>query len=60
MPDQFKEVESGRITGLIERHPFAMLVTVSEGKPFVSYLPLLFDASIGSKGALLGHMARAN
>lgn len=60
IPDQFKETNPERIADLIENYPFAMLVTTSGGAPFVSYLPLLFDASIGAKGGLLGHMARAN
>jgi len=60
IPDHFKETSPDRISDLIERHPFAMLVTASDGEPFVSYLPLLFDSSVGSNGVLFGHMARAN
>jgi len=60
MPDQFKETRLDRISDLIESHPFAMLLTVAEGEPFVSYLPMLFDGAAGSKGRLLGHMARSN
>jgi len=60
IPEQFKETSPDRISELIEQYPLATLVSVMDGAPFVSYLPLLFDAETGSKGGLLGHMARAN
>lgn len=60
IPDPFKETNPARIAALIEAYPFAMLVTAGGGTPFVNWLPLMFDAAIGEKGGLLGHMARAN
>lgn len=60
IPEHFAETDPERIASLAESHPFGMLVSVAEGEPFVSHLPLLFDPSSGSNGRLYGHMAKAN
>jgi transcriptional regulator len=60
IPEHFKETNSERISALIERNSFGMLVTAPDGVPFVSHLPFIFDRAVGSKGILLCHMARAN
>jgi len=60
IPEHFKETNSERISALIERNSFGMLVTAPDGVPFVSHLPFIFDRTVGSKGILLCHMARAN
>src|SRR5579859_7090112 len=38
----------------------ADLVTVTEQGMMATFLPLLYDASVGERGALLGHLARNN
>lgn len=38
----------------------ADLVTVTEDGLVATFLPLLFDPSVGERGALLGHVARKN
>ncbi|MBE2260476.1 MAG: FMN-binding negative transcriptional regulator [Candidatus Accumulibacter sp.] len=60
IPEHFKETNSERISSLIESNSFGVLVTAPDGVPFVSHLPFVFDHAAGSKGKLLGHMARAN
>lgn len=60
IPEHFKETNPERIAALIKGYPFGMLVTASEGVPFVSHLPFLFENIAGTHGKLLGHMARAN
>jgi len=60
LPEQFKESDSERISALIERYPFGMLVTAPDGVPFVSHLPFAYERAAGAKGRLLCHMARAN
>lgn len=39
---------------------FAFLVTVSDGEPFGSHIPLYLDEAGGRPGRLLGHVAKAN
>jgi transcriptional regulator len=60
IPDHFKEENSDRISTLIDKNSFGMLVTTIDGAPFISHLPFIFERTAGSKGKLLCHMARAN
>jgi len=60
LPEHFRETNPERISALIERYPFGILVTAPDGAPFASHLPFLFDQGIEPKGRLLCHMARAN
>ncbi|MEA2638702.1 MAG: transcriptional regulator [Chloroflexota bacterium] len=60
MPADFEVTDEALLHGLMERFGFATLVTVEDGRPLVSHLPLLLDRTAGEHGTLLGHMARAN
>ena len=60
VPDHFRETNPERISALIERYPFGVLVTAPDGVPFVNHLPFLFDHGTEPKGRLLCHMAREN
>jgi transcriptional regulator len=44
----------------MQENSFATLVTMRDGGPFASHLPLLLKPKIGEWGTLGGHMARAN
>jgi transcriptional regulator len=44
----------------VAEHPFASLVINTDDGPSVEHLPLELDGSIGARGALLGHVSRAN
>ena len=57
LPSHFRESDAGRLAALMRDYPFATLVTVRDGAPCVSHLPLLYDPGAGT---LTGHMARAN
>lgn len=45
---------------LIERNPWALLVSNGPEGPLATNLPLLFDGERSDKKVLLGHIARAN
>jgi transcriptional regulator len=45
---------------LIEENPWALLVSNGESGPLATNLPLLLDRKRGERGALVGHVARAN
>ncbi|MGB3727418.1 MAG: FMN-binding negative transcriptional regulator [Glaciecola sp.] len=55
-PKHFKMPEQA-ISAFIHQHSFATLITQNLQ---ATRLPLLYDASKGSLGVILGHMARAN
>lgn len=46
--------------GLIEDHPWALLVSNAADGPLATNLPLLLDRERGPHGTLVGHIARAN
>jgi len=57
IPKHFNEDDPEKLAAFIDEHAFGVLVTVSEGRPFASHLPFLYEREAN---ALLGHMARAN
>ncbi len=54
------EVDRERVTGLLLNHCFATLVSVRNGRPLASPLPLLFDPAPDGAGRLYGHLPRSN
>lgn len=55
VPPAFVPADRALALRLIDEHPFALLVTPSQGEPQVTHLPLLREGDV-----LLGHVARAN
>jgi transcriptional regulator len=60
VPRHFVESDHGRLHALIRAHGFATLVSVLDGAPFATHVPLLLDAERGPHGTLSGHVARSN
>jgi transcriptional regulator len=60
IPPAFVERDSERLALFLAEHGFASLVTTVDGRPVATHLPLLFEASDGALGALVGHLARGN
>ncbi len=60
IPSHFAETDLPTLHEFMRRHNFATLVTQQGNAPFASHLPMLLDSSVGTHGALLGHMARNN
>lgn len=60
IPPAFAETDRQKLFEAIEQYSFGMLVSQSNGLPFVSHLPILLDRTNGPNGCLVGHLARAN
>ena len=60
LPAAFVEHDPAKLFAAIERYSFGILVSDRNGEPFATHLPFLVDRSLGPRGGLLGHMARAN
>lgn len=60
LPAAFRDDDPATIFDFMESHPFAAVVTVRDGEPFASHVPLLVDRTAGPHGTLVGHVARAN
>jgi transcriptional regulator len=57
VPNAFRADDRAALYDLIERYGFGTLVSVLDGAPFATHLPILLDRG---RGVLLGHVARAN
>lgn len=60
IPATFVEAELASLHNFMRTHSFATVVTTLDGKPFASHLPLFLESDLGTHGALIGHMAKAN
>lgn len=58
LPPHFEQQDTDEIHRFITANPFATLVTVANGEPFASHVPLLLEA--GEPFRLVGHLAKAN
>mgnify|MGYP001378649684 CR=1 FL=1 len=60
VPQHFEETRVAVLHALIQRHPFAALVTRTAGGLEANHLPLEVDPEPAPFGTLLGHVARSN
>lgn len=58
-PPHFSENDLSALDWLAERYPFATLITMALGEPFVSHVPVLYQRN-GNDVLLRGHWSRAN
>jgi len=59
LPERFKNDSDADIKELIAHYPLATLISVVDGEPFISHVPLTTKDS-GTDFTLIGHVARAN
>lgn len=57
IPAAFRVEDCEKLFAFMERYSFATLVSIWQGAPFASHVPLVVDRD---KGLLLGHLARGN
>lgn len=61
LPERFREDRPGTVRELLRAHPFATLITVRDGAPVVSHLPLALDEETDPREpVLLGHLSKLN
>lgn len=56
---KFKSQNQDQAFELMDENPFATVITVVNGEPFISHLPLT-PKKVGDRIELIGHLARAN
>jgi transcriptional regulator len=59
VPDLFGRARPSEIQEIVDKYSFATLITLQDGEPEVSHLPLALEGTLAG-GILRGHMARAN
>lgn len=57
---KFEVTDEKILFDVIEKHPFATVITIFNGEPFVNHLPITIERTPDGKINLLGHMARRN
>jgi transcriptional regulator len=60
VPPHFRQDDIGEIHALIRSSRLATLITVAQGAPSVSHVPMLLDDTTKPYGTLLCHLSRAN
>lgn len=60
IPKAFREEDNGVLHAFMQENNFAILITMQDGVPLATHLPLILDPEKGAYGTLRGHMARAN
>ncbi len=59
IPNAFREDDLEKLVGFMRANSFATLVSVLDGSPFASHIPLVVRQD-GSMVSLLGHLAKPN
>lgn len=60
VPVSFVENDRSRIQSVMDRFPFALLVSTSGSHPIASHVPILYLPGESDWGLLTGHLARGN
>ncbi|MFM1907897.1 MAG: hypothetical protein RLZZ591_1574 [Pseudomonadota bacterium] len=60
IPAHFAQTKPEYLHRIVREHPLGVLVTHGDGGLDANHIPFEFDASAGTHGALLAHVARAN
>lgn len=65
LPETFAECDTAILRRIIREESFATLISLLEGVPYASHVPLLLEETEGAsaeklQGKLIGHVARAN
>lgn len=59
-PRRHLEDDRDKLFSVMERCSFATLISVRDGEPVVTHVPMTLDRARGSSGVLFGHMDRSN
>jgi len=60
IPRHFAETDGDAIRRAIEGFPFATMISVVDGQPLLSHVPILVDWRDGQPRTAIGHVAAAN
>jgi transcriptional regulator len=60
IPKHFEIKDTAWARAFMDEHRFATLVTIRDGEPFATHVPLVYEPEPQPYGTLRGHVARAN
>ncbi|EDP97999.1 FMN-binding negative transcriptional regulator [Kordia algicida OT-1] len=59
-PKHHQETDFKNIVDTIQQYPLATLISAKDSKIFTTHVPLMYDASDGEFGSLIGHIDKYN
>ena len=59
-PKHHQETDFKNIVATIQQYPLATLISAKDSKIFTTHVPLMYDASDGEFGSLIGHIDKFN
>lgn len=60
IPRRYEQKDKDKIHAFIKEHSFAILITVLEGRPVGTHIPLQLETGDDGKDSLLGHISIGN
>jgi len=60
VPRRYEEKDAGKIHAFIKENSFAILVSVKDGLPIGTHLPLQLEKNAAGVDVLMGHISRGN
>lgn len=60
IPRRYEEKDADKIRAFIREHSFAILITVQDGRPVGTHIPLLLESGPDGQAALVGHISIGN
>ena len=60
IPRRYEQKDAEKIRAFIKEHSFAILITVREGRPMGTHIPLLLESDPNGQEALVGHISIGN
>jgi transcriptional regulator len=60
IPRRYEEKDAEKVYAFIRENSFAILVTVLDGLPVATHIPLLLEKGADGRDVLVGHIARGN
>jgi transcriptional regulator len=60
IPRRYEEKDKEKIHAFIRESSFAILVSVKDGLPVGTHIPLLLEQNAGGKDILMGHISKGN
>src|SRR6201996_6939287 len=60
VPRRFEEKDKDKIHAFIRENSFAILISIHEGRPIGTHIPLQLETDAAGKDCLMGHISRGN
>lgn len=60
VPHRYEEKDKDKLRAFIRENSFAILVSIQDGRPLATHIPLLLEKDAEDRDILMGHISRGN